>query len=286
MILFSKGHGVVVTGQLVDMKPEGCPVRTFSHPWDRWYYMHVQDTTGKLADGETVVEYVPLGEYLFRYDRGGFWVGRQGYTYFKDLIPFTRFCRWLLDDYSHTRTLYHALHASGIASQFVVQDLALPYDAAGDFVGWVDEELGIWPIWLCPLRGGYPLPTFHPVTKAQNGECAVSQPILNIGVWGWGPADRDTFLAKNRALETKLVGLRGRKWLYAHTYYTEGEFWSEYGHREIYDGLREKYFAGTLPNGYDKVKPKQARNQDKDHEKHNYHNHHWTWGQAGTLQVG
>ncbi|KAM7191291.1 Ergosterol biosynthesis ERG4/ERG24 family domain containing protein [Naviculisporaceae sp. PSN 640] len=262
-ILYSKGHGVVVTGQLVDTKPEEYPIRTFSHPWDQWYYMHVQDTTGQLADGETVVEYVPLGEYLFRYDRGGFWVGRQGYTYFKDYIPFTRFCRWLLDDYSHTRTLYHALHASGVASQFVVQDLALPYNAAEDFVDWVDQELGIWPLWLCPLRGGYPLPTFHPVTESQNGEETVSQPMLNIGVWGWGPADRTTFLAKNRALEAKLVELRGRKWLYAHTYYTEDEFWGEYGHRETYDRLRKKYFAGTLPSVYDKVKPKPAKSQDK-----------------------
>lgn len=277
-IVFSQGHSVVITGQLVDTKPERCELRTFSNPGDPWFYMHVQDKTGGLGlTDSAVVEYIPLGEYLFRYDRAGFWVGRQGYTYFK-LIPFTKFFRWLLDDYSHTRTLYHALHAGGIASQFVVQDLALPYDTAEPFINWVDQELGIWPLWLCPLRGKCQLPTFHPVTSSgseasssfkdkdaaqetanPNGwktEIQRSQPMLNIGVWGWGPRDYGKFVTKNRALEKKLAELRGRKWLYAHTYYTEEEFWAEYDHRSQYEKLRAKYFATTLPTVYDKVKVK------------------------------
>ena len=270
-IVFGPEHSVVITGELTDTKPEGCGLRTFSNPEDPWFYMHVEDKTRDLGvEDPTVVEYIPLGEYLFRYDRAGFWVGRQGYTYFK-LIPFTKFFRWLLDDYSHTRTLYHALHAGGIASQFVVQDLALPYDTAEDFINWVDKELGIWPLWLCPLRG-CPLPTFHPVTslassckdkdgdrdtpKPNGQESQQSQPMLNIGVWGWGPRDYGRFVAQNRALEEKLAKLGGRKWLYAHTYYTEEEFWTEYDHRAQYERLRAKYFATTLPSVYDKVKVK------------------------------
>jgi len=268
-IVFSPSHAVVITGQLTDVKLPTHPVRTFSNASDPWFYMHVQDITSRDREEEEVVEYIPLGEYLFRYDRAGFWVGRQGYTYFK-VVPFTRFFRWLLDDYSHTRTLYHALHASGIASQFVVQDLALPYASAEEFINWVDPELGIWPLWLCPLRAGR-TGSFHPLTdpkskcksqheldenekdeKAEN----TSQAMLNIGVWGWGPPSYHSFITKNRALEAKLAELRGRKWLYAHTYYTEDEFWKEYHHRDEYDALREKYFATTLPTVYDKVRVK------------------------------
>ncbi|KAK4182095.1 ergosterol biosynthesis ERG4/ERG24 family-domain-containing protein [Podospora australis] len=264
-IVFSQQHSVIITGELTDKKPADCQLRTFSNAGDPWFYMHVQDITKGLEEGGEVVEYIPLGEYLFRYDRAGFWVGRQGYTYFK-VIPFCRFFRWLLDDYSHTRTLYHALHASGIAEKFVVQDLTLPYATAEKFVDWVDEEFGIWPLWLCPLRGRG-LPTFHPVTegppgfekakeerKEEDGK-KMSQPMLNIGVWGWGPQDYETFVRKNRGLEAKLAELGGRKWLYAHTYYTEREFWAEYDRTE-YDALREKYFGTTLPTVYDKVKPK------------------------------
>ncbi|PQE10587.1 FAD binding domain-containing protein [Rutstroemia sp. NJR-2017a BVV2] len=103
-IVFSPEHGVVITGQLTDTKPAECGLQTFSHASDPWFYLHVQDKTQNLSPSSTLVEYIPLREYLFRYDRAAFWVGRQGYSYFK-LIPFTKFFRWLLDDYSHTRTL-------------------------------------------------------------------------------------------------------------------------------------------------------------------------------------
>lgn len=262
-ILFSKNHGVVIIGRLTNDKPVNCPPRTFSKASDPWFYMHVQDKTQRTSSSSIVTEYIPLGEYLFRYDRAGFWVGRQGYTYFK-YIPFNGFFRWLLDDFSHTRMLYHALHASGISSQFVVQDLGLPYDTAEEFINHVAEDLNIWPLWLCPLKG-MPTPTFHPVTEETEGllvdgsgerglqSAKMSRPMLNIGVWGWGPQDVSEFIAKNRALEDKLTALGGRKWLYAHTYYSEDEFWKIYD-RPWYQTLREKYCATTLPSVYDKVK--------------------------------
>ncbi|QPC59512.1 hypothetical protein HYE67_001743 [Fusarium culmorum] len=256
-ILFSKDHGVVITGQLTNHRPPESHLATFSNAADPWFYLHVEEKTKDLLPSSNITEYIPLGEYLFRYDRAAFWVGRQGYTYFK-FIPFNRFFRWLLDDYSHTRTLYHALHASCISEKFVVQDLALPYDTAEEFINWVDFELGIWPLWLCPLKEAR-MPTFHPVTTSVekpvvgDGEVDMSQPMLNIGVWGWGPRDAEEFKAKNRGLEKKLADLRGRKWLYAHAYYTEEKFWKLYDH-SWYRNLRERYFATTLPTVYDKVK--------------------------------
>ncbi|PSR82642.1 hypothetical protein BD289DRAFT_371016 [Coniella lustricola] len=271
-IVFSRSHSVVITGQLTDVKPDDCPAQTFSDAGDPWFYLHVQDRTKRLEAMGAAVEFIPLCEYLFRYDRAGFWVGRQGYTYFK-VVPFTRFFRWLLDDYSHTRTLYHALHASGISSQFVVQDLALPYHAAETFINWVDHNLGIWPIWLCPLRGCVQ-PTFHPVTPDFAGDkwratqdtahkaANISQPMLNIGVWGWGPGESSTFIERNRALEQVLRDLGGRKWLYSQTFYTEREFWDEYDW-PWYQSLRKKYCATTLPTVYDKVQGRVMAEQKK-----------------------
>jgi hypothetical protein len=46
--------------------------------------------------------------------------------------------------------------------------------------------------------------------------------------------------------------LRGKKWLYAHAYYTESEFWSIYYRKD--DALRQKYHASYLPSIYDKIK--------------------------------
>ncbi|OLN85157.1 Delta(24)-sterol reductase 2 [Colletotrichum chlorophyti] len=262
-ILFSKDHGVVITGKLTDDLPAGRSPQTFSGAWDPWFYLHVKDRT--LTSGSSsaeaaapAVDFVPLAEYLFRYDRAGFWVGAAAFDYFQ-VVPFTRFTRWFLDDFLHTRMLYRALHGSGESARFVVQDLALPYKNAERFVDYTAENFGIWPLWLCPLKQTAP-PTFHPHTGevetiANGTETATTapKPMLNIGLWGWGPANPDEFVAKNRALEHKLRELGGMKWLYAHTYYTEDEFWQAYD-KEWYNSLREKYDATTLPTVYDKVK--------------------------------
>jgi delta24-sterol reductase len=70
--------------------------------------------------------------------------------------------------------------------------------------------------------------------------------MLNFGVWGPGLKKRDEFVKWNRAFEKKVRDLGGQKWLYAHTYYTEQEF-DEIYNREIYDGLREKYYVSPAP---------------------------------------
>ncbi|KAI1141576.1 FAD-binding domain-containing protein [Hypoxylon sp. FL0543] len=281
-ILFSKDHGVIVSGQMTNELPEGESIQTFSRAWDPWFYMHVRDLTKGLPSSAssassssspsnstptsptspegTVTEYIPLAEYLFRYDRGGFWVGAAAFDYFRP-VPFTRFFRWLLDDFLHTRMLYRALHGSGESARFVVQDVGMPYESAEPFVDYVSENLDIWPLWLCPLktpRG----PTFHPHLRAGGtegqgqGQGEVGE-MLNIGVWGWGPNDRDAFVRANRDLERRVDELGGMKWLYAHTYYSEPEFWRAYGgHRAEYEALRQKYRATSLPSVYDKVRVK------------------------------
>ncbi|KAH7068055.1 24-dehydrocholesterol reductase precursor [Paraphoma chrysanthemicola] len=243
-ILFSKDHGAIVTGEMTDELPPDSKPQTFSNPWDPWFYLHVESVT--RSSSKPVVEYVPLAEYMFRYDRGGFWVGRSAFEYMR--FPFNSFTRWFLDDFCHTRMLYRALHASGIATRYIVQDMALPYPNAAKFIDYTDKTFNIWPIWLCPLKQS-PQPTMHPHTK---GELKDEQ-MLNIGLWGFGPKDPVTYLAKNRALEKTLGEMGGMKWLYAHTYYTKREFWSQFD-SEWHEKLRKKYRAdGALPAVYDKV---------------------------------
>lgn len=254
-ILFSKDHGVVVTGAMTDDEPAtpGERVQTFSHARDPWFYLHVQDRTssGRSSPG-TVTEHIPLAEYLFRYDRGGFWVGRSAFSYFP--FPFNRATRWFLDDFCRTRMLYQALHASGQSATYVVQDLALPYTSARAFVDYTAASFGIWPLWLCPLPGVRGRPTtFHP--HMPSGE-----PMLNVGLWGPGPPSAAACVELNRDLERRLAHDfgGGMKWLYAHAYYEEDAFWAVYG-RPAYEALRHKYGATTLPSVFDKVTTKAGR---------------------------
>ena len=247
-ILFSKNQGAIITGRLTDNPKHNIRIQRFSDAKDPWFYLHVKDAITKKTGTST--EAIPLAEYLFRYDRGGFWVGASAFEYFK--MPFNDLTRWWLDDFLHTRMMYTALHASGQSKKYVVQDLALPYSTAEQFVNYTDKAFGIYPLWLCPLRQS-PLPTMHPHSYQTEADGKTQKPMLNIGLWGYGPSQHDDFVKANRDLEHKLHELSGMKWLYAHTYYTEEEFWKIYD-REWYDALRGKYDATSLPSVYEKVK--------------------------------
>ncbi|KAK3376165.1 hypothetical protein B0T24DRAFT_665190 [Lasiosphaeria ovina] len=318
-ILFSPDRGLVMVGRMTDDIPTNKKPQRFSRPRDPWFYLHAEARSREhrkqqqqkhhqtpkqnqkhqatehqtTNDSDTeITDHIPLAEYLFRYDRGGFWAGGEGFRYFW-FVPFCGPARWLLDDFMHTRMLFRALQGGGPSMSFrgVVQDVALPYAAAADFVDYAAAELAVWPLWLCPLRAAAQ-PTFHPsycvggssplssgVSAVASscstgssspcsscGSCSPSspqaeqqdqeqpqpQPMLNIGVWGAASGDLATFVQQNRALEAKLAHLGGRKVLYAHTYYSEDEFWALYD-RPWYDGLRAKYQATTLPSIYDKV---------------------------------
>lgn len=247
-ILFSQGHGVVITGYLTDELPDISLVQRFSDANDPWYYLHVKEKTSSSV--QPIEEYIPLSEYLFRYDRGGFWVGASAFEYFK--FPFNQFTRWFLDDFLHTRMLYKALHASEQSRNYVVQDLALPFSTVEKFIDYTIDSFGIWPLWLCPLRQTR-LPTLHPHYSETEADGQTLKPMLNVGLWGFGPTQHERFVAKNRELEHKVRELGGMKWLYAHTYYGENEFWELFD-RQWYDGLRRKYNAESLPSIWHKVK--------------------------------
>ncbi len=236
-IMFSATNGVIIAGKLTDRKL-GRPPR-FTRAHDPWYYLHVQEISDKAAEH---TETVPLWDYLFRYDRGAFWVGR--FAYELSGTPFNRFTRWVYNPLFKTRKLYQAIQASGAAQQHVVQDLALPQETAEAFMRFTDESFGIYPLWLCPLKTDDRSPF-----QSNNLETPL---VINIGVWGNIVPSREAFLKANRDIEQKLAQLGGKKWFYAHAYYPEDEFWKLYG-KQNYDKLRRTYHAEHLPTVYDKV---------------------------------
>ena len=246
-IMFSIDRGVLCIGHSTNtMNPE-TKLQRFTRPHDPWFYRHVE----KLLQQEKlpVTETIPLVDYLFRYDRGAFWTGRYAFKYF--LTPFNRVTRWILDWFMHTRVMYHALHKSGHGDRYIVQDVAVPYPTTTEFLHFVDNWFGFYPLWLCPLRvlRGSKMSSFHEPVVATGKE----DMLLNFGIWGPGPTNLDKFVDLNRKLETKVQELGGRKFLYAHAYYREEEFWDIYN-REQYDELRKIYHADYLPSIYDKVK--------------------------------
>ncbi|CAJ2506770.1 Uu.00g079560.m01.CDS01 [Anthostomella pinea] len=262
-IAFSADSIVVCSGRLVDAVPVGTKPRKYLGRRDPWFYLDVQKRATKTS--QPVVDYVPLEDYLFRWDRGGFWVAKYAYRYF--LTPFNRITRYLLDTFMHARVMYHALHKSGLSDTYIIQDVGVPYESVEVFHQWLDEELKIYPMWLCPIRVRRDAPNSNHGLHAAFADPSRPEFVLNFGVWGPGPGQYSELVRQNRAIEQKVHELGGNKTLYAQAYYTEDEFWESYN-RPAYEAARAKYHASHLPSVYDKVKvDEDAKRKVREHSR-------------------
>ncbi len=139
--------------------------------------------------------------------------------------------------FSHKHPLLEKFTSSG---ESVIQDAPIPIENCSEFLEFLQSEIGIKPIWICPIKKTdsenkwplYPLQadTFH----------------LNFGFWGkvktLGKNNGDNHY--NRLVENKIGELGGIKSLYSSSFYTEEEFWRIYD-GDAYSRLKSKYD----PNG-------------------------------------
>lgn len=158
-ISFAPEKTVIMLGRLTNRRPsKQKPQQTFSGRMDPWFYVHAENmcNASKAVAGDKQaaghVEMVPLVDYLFRYDRGAFWTGRYAFRRFH--TPFNRVMRAILDPLMHTRPMYAALNASRYTTQYIIQDVAIPFDRkrVEELTLWNENNTNIWPVWLCPLR--------------------------------------------------------------------------------------------------------------------------------------
>ncbi|KAF2136388.1 uncharacterized protein K452DRAFT_237608 [Aplosporella prunicola CBS 121167] len=287
-ILFSQNSGMVLLGRLTDKADDPTTkVVRFSRRQDPWYFIHTchlgpaaqtlftTDNTDANIDvpaSPPVTELVPTLDYLFRYDRGSFWMGAGGWPAWL----WNRAGRYVLDAVYRTRVAYRVLHHSGRAATNCIQDVVVPVEHTETFLDFVHGQLQVYPLWLCLVRSGSKAP-LHRASGLAGGKGGVvgegaEEPawLLNVGIWGASKRSlarynregleslRSTdgfaaFVADNRALEAKVAELGGIKWLYAQNWYTEEEFWSIYD-KSAYNRLRERWDARGLPSLWDKVK--------------------------------
>ncbi len=112
----------------------------------------------------------------------------------------------------------------------VVQDIEVPVARLPEFLEWFDTEIGMRPVWLCPLVatgsvGGRSWTTY-PLTPGET--------YVNVGFWGTvhvGPDAVDG--PRNRAIEQKVHELGGHKSLYSEAYYDRATFDDLYSGAEL-----------------------------------------------------
>ncbi|HEX7717430.1 MAG TPA: FAD-binding oxidoreductase [Marmoricola sp.] len=104
----------------------------------------------------------------------------------------------------------------------VIQDVEIPVERLGEFLDWFDAEVGMRPVWLCPLVAQQDWPTY-PLEPGRT--------YVNAGFWGTVHVGPDAPQApRNRAIEAAVHALGGHKSLYSDSFYDEATF------DRLYDG--------------------------------------------------
>ena len=217
-------------------------------PWHApWFTEHVSDV---LRDQANSREQLPLRQYLFRHDRGCFWTGMYARTPSFGMVPKInigrmRNVRKLLCNYFDTATLWSKLHQKGHTERekrFVFQDIYVPIEETAGFVKDCDSLLGIYPIWLCPVKATT-TPQFYNPHRTDRTELMVDVGLYGVPTTLEAPYDG---IALNRQLEALMIKAYGMKMFYGRCYFTRDEWDEAYSDvHSQYSELREKTGASS-----------------------------------------
>jgi FAD/FMN-containing dehydrogenase len=123
----------------------------------------------------------------------------------------------------------------------------IPIEKAPAFLRFFLEQIGIRPVWICPIGGHDPSRRFPFYPLHDSGL------FINFGFWDVVPNPKKYPAGHfNRLVEDKVRELGGIKSLYSDAYYDEDSFWRLYD-GETYRKLKDRYDSqGRLKNLYEK----------------------------------
>ncbi|MFC9997641.1 FAD-binding oxidoreductase [Nocardia sp. NPDC127526] len=196
-------------------------------------------------------DYLTTRDYLWRWDTDLYWTSslfglenpilrRLWPSRFRNAETFRRLQMWFRSG-GATDRVWAAL---GRPVEWVLQDADLPVETVPEFLEFFRREVGISPVWLCPMRLREPA-TLYPI--------APGRLFVSVGFW-WPLRLRPGQAADhhNRLIEAEITELGGHKPLYSTAHYTEDEFWEQYG-GDAYWKLKAAYDpGGRFPDLYAK----------------------------------
>lgn len=267
-IVFSKESGVVIEGNL--SSTAGTPLFSTRPFHAEWFYQHAKRQKNNSE------EWMPIEDYIFRYDTGAFWMGSylfqlpllarflgQGlFKLFKEIPEnynseevdaFQRypgpslFSRACFRPFMGSQNLWKLMHKNEkfLQDRVIIQDFCIPQDRAARFLNEAMDEPATFPIWLCAVKATSDPQIFSPHLNP-------APLVIDIGLYGL-PRRYRPMEEIGKQLEEKTEALGGRKMLYSRSDYSLEDFWRIYS-RNSYDILRKKTHAqGVWHHITDKV---------------------------------
>ncbi len=227
-VAFAQDDLVLTLGRFVDAAPY-----TSDYGFERIYYRSLR---------ERGTDFMGTRDYLWRWDTDWFWCSRQfgaQHALVRRLlgrerlnsVTWQRVMRWNAR-WGLTRAWQRV---RGLHAESVIQDVDIPLAQGAEFLDFLAREIGIWPVWICPLRAREPMAPFT-LYPLEAGTL-----YLNFGFWdvvsGRTPHPPGFH---NRKIEREVARLGGLKSLYSDSYYPEAEFWALHD-RKAYACLKRAY---------------------------------------------
>jgi len=230
--VFGPGELVLTVGRWVDDAPY-----VSDYTYEHIYYrsLRTRDT-----------DYLTTRDFVWRWDTDWFWCSKNlgaQHALVRRLLGrerlnsrfYTRVMRWN-SRWGLTRAFDRV---AGQHRESVIQDVDIPIQHAAEFLEFFHRDIGILPLWLCPIHCRHPLGDFalYPIHSGTT--------YVNFGFWDV-VRRRQAFAHghHNRLVERKVQELGGIKSLYSDSYFPETEFWTAYG-GQAYARLKQRYD----PNG-------------------------------------
>ena len=240
-VAFDRGDLVLSCARFVSKAPY-----TSDYTFERIYYRSLRERTS---------DFLTTRDYLWRWDTDWFWcsknVGAQNPLLRRlygrsrlNSITYQKIMRW--NARVGATRLVNRLR--GVHGESVIQDVDIPLARAPAFLDFLFREVGVLPIWICPIRAPDPRAsaTLYPLPPATLS--------INFGFW-------DVVSSReprppgyvNRKIEQAVQAAGGVKSLYADSYFARDEFWSIYD-AAAYRALKARYDPqNALGDLYDKV---------------------------------
>jgi FAD/FMN-containing dehydrogenase len=227
-VVFNANEYVVNTGVFVGEAP-GCSDYTF----ERIYYKSLL---------EKEVDYLTALDYLWRWDTDWFWCSKNLYAQnpvVRRLLGRRRlnsrtYTRWMRLNarWGLTRRL---ARLRGRYPESVIQDVDIPLARAPEFLAFFLREIGVLPIWICPIG-----PERH---AAEFSLYPLQSQGLYVNFGFWDVVESTTAFEPghfNRLIERKVLELGGIKSLYSDCYFDRETFARAYA-IDRYQALKAKY---------------------------------------------
>ncbi|MGH3660993.1 MAG: FAD-binding protein [Micromonosporaceae bacterium] len=232
-VVFSQDELYLTLGQFVDEAPY-----TSDYTGMAVYYRSVQ---------QREIDYLTVYDYLWRWDTDWFWCsGAFGLQRpaVRRLWP-RRLRR--SDVYRRLVALDRRYQVSSRVDRFrnrpqaepVIQDVETPIERVAEFLDFFHREIGILPVWLCPLKLRQP-PTGEPA-RWPLYPLEPDQRYVNLGFWSsvaLPEGEQDGY--HNRRIESEVTRLDGHKSLYSSSFYSAEEFWRLYN-GTAYRSVKDRY---------------------------------------------